>query len=436
MRKHNNNILDEIECILPDMNGIGRGKVLLLKDVMKGIQANVSVGELAIKLPETIFGVTLGGEFIDSSTMDFREPDLYLMPDLETSIDLQYGNISRKVVICDACKENGESYTYAPRSILKATVEKYREKNIRVLVAPELEFYLVPRPGNNTQSLKYPYGAPLAGGFDEVLRKIKECIGASPLRINTILLEGGAGQVEINVDPADPLFAADQVFMLKKIIKAAADTMGYCAVFMAKPFDGEPASALHIHQSLYDSKTGQNILVSKDGEDNDQLLYFIGGMQKYIPSLMPIFAPNVNSYRRFRPMQYAPLNVHWARENRTVGIRVPQSSAKNRRVENRVPGADVNPYLAIAASLLAGYLGLRDQIEPDAEMCEDASTDTKHLLPRHLLSALEKMEGEKALVSVFPETFIRLYCDLKEAEYGEFQAVNSAWENNVLKEIL
>lgn len=429
-------MIKDIECILPDMNGISRGKIHRADKIMQGLEAGKTAQQLGIKLPESIFGVTLEGDFTESTVLDICEPDLYLYPDISASIDVKYEGIIRNIVVCDAYDESGKLYDFAPRTVLKNIISQYDDRGLRIFLAPEIELYFTPKDQKGRESFKHPYGGGLADDFDRLLRTVKQEITASGLTVDIVLREGGAGQVEINVDPLDALGAADQVFLMKRIIKEAAATEGYNAIFMAKPFDKEPASALHIHQSLYHKETGDNIFVTSSGDDSDQLSYFIAGLQKYIPSLMPLLAPNLNSYRRFRPYQYAPLNVHWARENRTVGIRVPQSDAKNRRVENRIAGADVNPYLAIAASLAAGLLGLKECAHPDDEMTSDANDSVTHKLPRHMLDGLERMKSEKKLKTVFPENFLTLYHDVKEAEYDESQARNTPWENDILRRIL
>ena len=135
-------------------------------------------------------------------------------------------------------------------------------------------------------------------------------------------------------------------------MREAALKHDVAVTFMAKPITDQPGSAMHIHQSVVDIKTGKNLFSNADGTMSELFLHHIGGLQKFIPELLPLFAPNVNSFRRFLPDTSAPVNVEWGEENRTVGLRVPEASPQNRRVENRLAGADANPYLVLAASLL------------------------------------------------------------------------------------
>ena len=160
--------------------------------------------------------------------------------------------------------------------------------------------------------------------------------------------------------------------MFKRAVRQVALKHNIHATFMAKPYQGQPGSSMHIHQNLVSSATGQNLFSDKEGNNSKEFFHFIGGLQSYLPDAMLLFAPYVNSYRRFVIDASAPINTHWGIENRTVAFRVPTSQNKSRRVENRIPGADTNPYLAIAASLACGLLGLKEKIEPEKPIAGDA----------------------------------------------------------------
>jgi glutamine synthetase len=200
---------------------------------------------------------------------------------------------------------------------------------------------------------------------------------------------------------------------------------------MAKPIATEPGSAMHIHHSVVDSETGENIFSKPSGELSDAFLAYIGGMQTYLPGVMCMLAPYVNSYRRLIRNTSAPINVRWGYDNRTVGLRIPLSDAVNRRVENRVPSSDANPYLAIAASLACGYLGLVKGLKPDSPI-EGASTDPAFALPRSIQDAVRLLENSPELVEIFGATFVLTYRAIKEIEYETFMGVISAWEREYL----
>ena len=193
----------------------------------------------------------------------------------------------------------------------------------------------------------------------------------------------------------------------------------------------EPGSAMHIHQSLLDAATGDNIFSNPDGSASVLFGHYIGGLQKYVPQVMPMLAPYVNSYRRLSRFMSAPINVQWGLDNRTCGIRVPKSNAQNRRVENRVPGVDVNPYLAMAATLACGYLGMTEKLTASDPMNASAWT-LDYELPRHLEDALARMRGCEPLAEVLWPSFVKAFCAVKELEYATYNRVISSWEREHL----
>jgi glutamine synthetase len=237
--------------------------------------------------------------------------------------------------------------------------------------------------------------------------------------------------MEINFFHAHPLGLADEVFFFKRTVREAALRHDMFATFMAKPIAGEPGSAMHVHQSLVDKATGRNLFSNEDGSPSQEFYWYIGGLQRYIPACMSLFAPYVNSYRRLTRYTAAPINIQWGIDNRTVGIRSPLASPQARRVENRVIGADANPYLALAATLACGYLGIKNRIDPTPECKGDAYEDDFQL-PRSLSEALQLLRDEAALHDVLGEGFVTVYAEVKEIEYAEFMKVISPWEREHL----
>jgi glutamine synthetase len=188
---------------------------------------------------------------------------------------------------------------------------------------------------------------------------------------------------------------------------------------------------MHIHQSIVDAK-GKNLFSNKAGKDTRLFLAYIAGLQKFLPAAMPLIAPYVNSYRRLVRYLSAPVNTHWGHENRTVGLRIPESEPKNRRIENRVPGADANPYLAIAGSLACGYLGMTQNLSPTKPMEGNAYESMKYQLPRHLLDAIQRFRNSQDMRGILGESFVDLYSDVKASEHDAYQQVISPWERQHL----
>jgi glutamine synthetase len=224
---------------------------------------------------------------------------------------------------------------------------------------------------------------------------------------------------------------ADQVFLFKRTMRESAMRHGIYATFLAKPMENEPGSAMHIHQSIVDLKTGKNVFSAPDGTPTPLFFSHIAGMQRYLPAAMALLAPNVNSYRRITRFQVAPINVQWGYDNRTAGLRVPMSDAQSRRVENRLSGADANPYLAKAASLACGYLGMIEGLSPTDPITGSAH-DMPFSLPRNLDEAIRGLRECDPLIEILGEAFVSAFTLVKEAEYEVFLQVISSWEREHL----
>ena len=200
--------------------------------------------------------------------------------------------------------------------------------------------------------------------------------------------------------------------------------------FLAKPHAEEAGSSMHIHQSILD-KDGENIFSKSDGTPTDLFYGYIGGLQRYMPEAMLVFAPYVNSYRRFASPWSSPVNLAWATDNRTVGLRVPDSPPEARRVENRLAGSDVNPYLVIAATLACGYLGMVEGLKPSKE-AEGSAYSGDFDLHRHIYAAIDAMQKSDAMRSMLGDEFVSLYTALKNAEFSEFQEIITPYEREIL----
>jgi glutamine synthetase len=329
--------------------------------------------------------------------------------------------------------------------VLKKVLQLYTDKGWKPIVAPEMEFYLTQRCEDPDLPLKAPLGRSgraesgrqsfsidAANEFDPLFEDVYDWCELQGLDLDTLIHEDGPAQMEINFRHGDALDLADQITVFKRTMREAALKHNVAATFMAKPIGDEPGSAMHIHQSVVDIATGKPIFANADGQMSELFLHYIGGLQKYIPKVLPMFAPNVNSFRRFLPDTSAPVNVEWGEENRTVGLRVPTSSPEAMRVENRLPGADANPYLAIAASLLCGYIGMVESIEPSAAVQGRAYERRNLRLPITIEEALTQMEECETVAHYLGDKFVRGYVAVKRAEHENFKRVISSWEREFL----
>ncbi|WP_184872079.1 glutamine synthetase family protein [Mesorhizobium sangaii] len=430
--------IEDIECITPDQAGVARGKMM----PSKKFTSNTSLA-----LPSAVFMTTISGGYPEDGN-GFHYPeddgDLKLMPDLSTLTVVPWEEDPTAAVICDLVHQDGRSVEFTPRNVLKRVLAAYDKRGLKPVVAPEIEFYLVRKNPDPDYPLTPPVGRSgraIGGGagysiagvneFDELIDDIYHFSEGQGLEIDTLIHEEGAGQLEINLRHGDPIELADQVFMFKRTIREAALKHEIYATFMAKPIQGQPGSAMHIHQSIIDKKTGKNIFSAEDGSETEDFFHFIGGMQKHVPNALVMFAPYVNSYRRLTQAASAPVNNKWGYDNRTTAFRVPRSDPAARRVENRIPSSDANPYLALAASLACGLIGITNMIKAEPPVLTTANA-AEIDLPRSLLEAVDLFEGDEELCALLGKSFAATYAAIKRAEFETFMEVISPWEREYL----
>lgn len=430
--------LEEVECVISDIVGVSRGKAMPPRKFWDMEH---------MFLPTSVFFQTVSGSYAevgDHIEGAWKEVDMTLTPDISTARAVPWADDVTMQVICDMSDREGKPVPYAPRNVLKRVLALYEKRGLTPIVAPEMEFYLTKPNHNPAEEIVPPIGrtgrrstgrqAYSIAGVDEfgaIIDDIYEFAEAQGLEIESVMQEGGAGQLEINMLHGHPLELADQVFTMKRTIREAALRHNAYATFMAKPMASEPGSAMHIHQSILDSKTGENIFSRKTGKATAAFEHYIGGQQRHLQNAVVLLAPYVNSYRRLIPDGAAPTNLDWAEDNRTTGIRIPTSKPKSRRVETRVAGMDCNPYLAMAACLASGYLGLTGKIAPRAALTTDAY-DMPHSLPRSVLESLELFEADADLQKILNPEFSTLYAMIKRDEAAEFLQVISPWEREHL----
>ncbi|MES0860798.1 glutamine synthetase family protein [Ruegeria sp. SCPT10] len=428
--------LDEVECIISDLPGIARGKA---------VPASKFARQSYFHLPDSIFYQTITGDWGEAAGEDgFIERDMILKPDFSTASAAPWTGDWTLQVIHDAYDRDGEPIPFSPRNVLKRVVQLYHDKGWKPVVAPEMEFFLVAPNVDPAQGIKpmmgrsgrpaaarQAYSMTAVDEFGPVIDDIYDFAEHQGFEIDGITQEGGAGQLEINLRHGDPVKLADEVFYFKRLIREAALRHNCFATFMAKPIEDEPGSAMHIHHSIIEMETGQNIFSGPQGGETDAFYHYIAGLQNHLPAGLAVMAPYVNSYRRYVKDHAAPINLEWARDNRTTGIRVPLSGPEARRVENRIAGMDCNPYLGIALSLACGYLGLTQQERPRRQFYGDAYEGDGDI-PQVMGNALDLFDEATELHKVLGPEFARVYGIVKRAEYEEFLQVISPWEREHL----
>ncbi|WP_112323499.1 glutamine synthetase family protein [Oceanibium sediminis] len=428
--------VEEVECVVADIAGISRGKAMP--------DAKFSRGERMF-LPTSIFYQTIDGAYVDMDIANqWIESDMVLKPNYAAATSSPWAEDVTVQVIHEIEDLSGNPVSIAPRNVLKRVLSLYEKRGWRPVVAPEMEFYLtkpntdpdlpieppIGRTGRIVAS-RQAYSMSAVDEYGPVIDDIYDFAEAQGFEIDTIIQEGGAGQIEINFRHGDPLALADQVFFFKRTIREAALRQNCFATFMAKPMQHEPGSAMHIHQSVVEIATGENVFSDTDGAETALFHGFLAGQQTYLPSVIPMLAPYVNSYRRYVASGSAPINLEWGPDNRTTGLRIPISTPSGRRVENRIVGMDANPYLAIAASLACGYLGMVEGLTPRPAVSREAY-DYDYALPRSLLEAVDAFEENAEIRELLGEPFVAVFAALKRHEAESFLAVISPWEREHL----
>ncbi|MFT5704738.1 MAG: glutamine synthetase [Shewanella sp.] len=433
--------ITEVECVICDMTGIARGKIA---------PVGKFIDEKGMRMPESVLLQTVTGDYVEDGPydelLDEADIDFICVPDEDAVFMLPWTIEATAQVIHDTFDKMGNPIELSPRNVLKKVLKLYEVKGWKPVVAPEMEFYLTRRNADPDQALIPPVGRSgrqesgrqsfsidAANEYDPLFEDMYDWCEIQGLDIDTLIHEEGTAQMEINFSHGDALSLADQVFVFKRTLREAALKHDICATFMAKPVADEPGSAMHLHQSVVNTKTGKSIFSLEDGTKSPLFFSFIGGLQKYIPEFLPLLAPNVNSFRRFLPGTSAPINLEWGEENRTCGLRIPESSPQNLRIENRIAGADSNSYLAIAASLLAGYIGMIDDVKPSTEVKGRANETRQSIsLPLTLEEALAVMAESSACNEYLGEAFTKGYIAVKQADLASYKRVISSWERQFL----
>jgi len=428
--------ISEVEAVVPDLTGAARGKF---------IPAGQFLRRGYPKLPESILVQTVTGEYSDDhwELVEPTDTDMILKPDPSTMRVVPWAREPTAQIIHDCYTQDGQLHPLSTRNVLRHVLSLYEEIGLTPVVAPEVEFYLVKRNVDADYELEPPtgrsgraeisrqsYSMDAVAEFEDFVEDMYEYAEAQELDVDTLIHENGAAQMEINFQHGDALNLADQAFVFKRTVRETAHKHGFYATFMAKPMQNEPGSALHIHQSLLDAE-GNNIFVQPDGTASEKFLHYIAGLQKFTPALISFYAPNVNSYRRLAPDISAPITLNWGYDNRTVAFRVPQSDPEAMRVENRFPGADANPYLALAASLASGLLGMRMGLSPTEPHQGTANEDSIDVA-RSLEEGLRSLQLVPELIDIFGDRFLRAYAAVKLDEFEEFNQVISSWEREHL----
>ncbi|SEQ56003.1 L-glutamine synthetase [Azotobacter beijerinckii] len=428
--------IEEVECVTPDLNGVPRGKVMTAAGFLEGRRLQLARGVLL----QCIMGGYPPARFYGGD-----DGDLLLVADPRQIHLLPWCERPRALAICDAEELKGGGSPLSTRTQLKRVLAAYARQGWQPVVATELEFFVFAPHGDPQQPFQPPtgldgrresgfsaFGISSSNGLQPFFEDVYRCMAALDLPRDTFMHEMGISQFEINLLHGDALQLADQTFLFKYLLREVALRHGLMVVCMAKPLAGVPGSSMHIHQSLVESGSGRNLFSDEHGEPTLAFRHFIGGQQRALADFTLLFAPHVNSYQRLCHPYASPNNACWSHDNRAAGLRIPASPPAARRVENRLPGADANPYLAIAASLAAGLFGLLQQVEPSAPLQGEFQVPEALTLPSGMPVALARLERSQLARELFGDEFIEGYVASKSLELASFLDEITPWERRIL----
>ncbi len=416
-----------IEALLPDCNGIMRGKWLPRHKLTK-----VFEGEL--KLPLTALSLDVWGRDVEELVFASGDADGICRP-VEGSLlpcpwmaNGQHGQLMLSMFNTD-----GSPYAGDPRHVLKKVLAQFTSAGWRPVVAAELEFSLVrwdeqqlplhtcPVPAAGSPVGGNTYGVDVLNQHSEMLEDLRLGCELQDLPFDGVVKESAPSQYEINMQHVDnPVLAAKQILQMKRLIKGVAHKHGLVASFMSKPFEEESGNGMHVHCSILD-EAGNNIFDDGTERGTDLLRQAIAGCLCYMSDGMAVFTPNFNAYRRLQPGCHAPTSPTWGYENRTVAVRVPTGGPRARRLEHRVAGADANPYLLFAVLLASIFEGLKQEMDPGEPISGDGYEQVDELLPQYMPDAVRRWRNSDFIRSQLGEEIQRIFTLTKEQEFEEFR---------------
>ncbi|MBE1207217.1 glutamine synthetase family protein [Aminobacter carboxidus] len=422
--------IEAFDIVLTDANGVGRGKIIRRHELM-------GLYEGGRHLPISILGLDITGEDVHETGLiwDSGDGDLRAWPIPGTLKPMHATSPARGQLLMSMYHLDGAPMTSDPRLALQRQVDRLAAKGLHPAGAFELEFFLLSNERDGDGKVQ-PARAVLDGrvsgktevysvdhlhGMEPLFSDIYAAAKLQGIPAETVISEYAPGQYELTLRyRKDVMQAADDLIMLKRIVRIQARRHGVTACFMAKPIEKYAGSGMHFHASLLDAD-GTNVFTeAKEGEWQPKLLHAIGGLAATMAESMLVFAPHANSWRRFVSQSYAPVAPTWGVNNRSVALRVPAGDARNRRIEHRPSGVDANPYL-VAATILAGISkGLDEQLDPGPETSGNGyeqAEGSESVMPADWRTAIEAAKGSEFLREALGHDLHRTFTAIKESEY-------------------
>ncbi|WP_424929231.1 glutamine synthetase family protein [Amaricoccus tamworthensis] len=434
--------LRSVTVAVCDVNGAFRGKRLPLAQIEK-------IADGGFRMPLSAVTLDIWGRDIEGSALVFASGDADGVCSMTGRGVLLSTWLSEPTAMIPVWmnREDGSPFPIDPRRALAMVLDRYAAKGLRPVVATELEFYLTEPGGERPRRPKSPMtGERLHSdeilsvseldGFSAFLDDVYAACAIQDIPVDSAISEGGAGQFEINLlHTDDPLKAADDSVLFKRLVRGVARKHGFAATFMAKPFGDGAGNGMHVHFSVLD-RDGNNIFDNGGPEGSQALLHAVGGLLATMHENTLVFAPHQNSYRRISPGSHAPTGASWGYENRTAAIRIPGGDNKARRIEHRLAGADVNPYLSMAAILGGALLGMEQEIEPLEPLTGNAYEAEIPSLPLDWPSAIAAFEEGEYASQIFDPKLQQLFAQTKQQELKRFSETVTRFEYQTYLEVV
>jgi len=419
-----------IRVAASDLNGQARGKRVPSRFADK-------VVEDGTRFPMSVLNLDIWGKDIENSPLVFEtgDRDGVLKPTERGFVPMPWLDAPSALLPIWMFHEDGRPYDGDPRHALNRVLDRYRARGLTPVCAVELEFFLIDDSGDTLSIPVSPRSGKRRNAaetmsiraldqFDSFFTDLYDACEEMDIPADTAISESGMGQFELNLmHGADALRAADDAWLFKMLVKGLARRHGFCASFMAKPYSDYSGSGLHTHFSVLDTE-GRNIFDDGGPDGSDVLRHAVQGCLEAMPGSVLAFAPHANSYDRMVPGSHAPTSICWAYENRTAAIRIPSGNPAARRIEHRVSGGDVNPYLMLAAVLGAAMNGIEDEVAPPAPITGNAYDTDLPQMPSDWSTAIDLFEADPFVARIFAPELIRNFVLTKRQEMLYMQGLS------------
>ncbi len=430
--------VETVKIGTPDMDGVYRGKRLSTKQFLAGCEGE-GFAQCDVLFGWDIAEEVISGQRLAIGSADTGFADILLRPDLATFRIVPW-EPATAAVICDVYSEHGEPVAVSPRTVLRRVLDRAAKLGYTAAMAVELEFRIFREDQETLRAKNYSDLRPLNPGYncysishasidDDVVGALRRYMDAYGIEIEGYNREHGEGMYEMNLRYVDAMEAADRGMLFKSGAKEVLAQAGVVPTFMAKYSDQMDGCSGHIHQSLWRGDVNAFWDAGASHHMSSVLTQYIAGALETMPEMFALYAPNVNSYKRYVSGSWAPTAASWAVENRTSSLRAITNGETAIRVEHRVPGADVNPYLGFAACLAGGLSGIERKLAlPPATEGNVYEAEGLTPLPRTLEDAIERLDGSAVARDFLGDAFVDHYVAMRRWEVEKHRRAVTAWE--------